>query len=117
MTKASNKCVPLSLSRPAPSPTPRHLSLRTRTQNKSVSDREATKAALLSSPVLLWDVSGLRQEQQIPPVFSVRATRSWLLSAWARYSLPLKVGSVSIGLGGRIERRKQGGRRGRGEVP
>lgn len=56
-----------------------------------MSPHEATKLALLSSPALLWDVSGARQEQQIPPAFSVRAMRSWLVSSWARYVGPLKV--------------------------
>eukprot|EP00903_Cladosiphon_okamuranus_P018777 g17274.t1 len=67
------------------------LSLSRRRENKAVSHREATKAALVSSPALLWDVSGVRQEQQMPPTFSSRAMRSWLLSSWARYSDPLKI--------------------------
>ncbi|CAM9861181.1 unnamed protein product [Scytosiphon promiscuus] len=66
------------------------LSLSRRHESSAMSPREATKCALLSSPALLWDVSGARQEQQIPPAFSVRATRSWLLSSWARYAGPLK---------------------------
>ena len=52
--------------------------------------------ALLSSPALLWDVSGQRQEQQMPPAFSNRAMRSWLISSWTRYSNPVKVGGFHL---------------------
>ncbi|CAB1117584.1 unnamed protein product [Ectocarpus sp. CCAP 1310/34] len=65
-------------------------SLSRRPENKAMSHRESTKTALLSSPVLLWDASGARREQQMPPTFSNRAMRSWLLSSWARYSDPIK---------------------------
>ncbi|CBJ49037.1 conserved unknown protein [Ectocarpus siliculosus] len=65
-------------------------SLSRRPENKAMSHRESTKTALLSSPVLLWDASGARREQQMPPLFSNRAMRSWLLSSWARYSDPIK---------------------------
>lgn len=67
--------------------------------NKVVSHREATMEALLSSPALLWDVSGPRQEQQMPPTFSSRAMRSWLLSSWARYSDPVKVREIYYSFG------------------
>lgn len=66
-------------------PPPRH------TKSKAVSHSEAVKAALISSPALLWDVSGARQEQGVPPTFSVRAARSWILSSWERYANPLQV--------------------------
>lgn len=56
-----------------------------------MSHSEAVKAALIASPALLWDVSGARQEQGVPPTFSVRAVRSWILSAWERYVNPLQV--------------------------
>ncbi|CAM9126445.1 unnamed protein product [Ectocarpus sp. 12 AP-2014] len=65
-------------------------SLSHRPENKAMSHRESTKTALLSSPLLLWDASGARREQQMPPTFSNRAMRSWLLSSWARYSDPIK---------------------------
>lgn len=56
-----------------------------------MSQPEAAKSALCTSAVLLWDVSGERQERGAPPTFSARASRSGLLSAWARYERPLKV--------------------------
>ncbi|CAM9979515.1 unnamed protein product [Ascophyllum nodosum] len=58
--------------------------------NEALSHAEIIKTAILSSPLLLWDVSGARQEQVIPPNFSLRAMRSWLLFAWSSYASALQ---------------------------
>ncbi len=91
-------CTLRAMHPPPPSLLSRSLPACVVVKNTAVSHREATMEALLSSPALLWDVSGPRQEQQMPPTFSSRAMRSWLLSSWARYSDPVKVSRIQLGI-------------------